>query len=116
MGVIFKDGNELGWIERTSCGSQLVGMLEEFNTMNLSKDPYNLEYQIVHNDMTQTSAAYTLVKYQKEYVDLLHEKNKRTYHGLHNSLDWESDIVFQLDMELFKYKLAKEQEGFKIYG
>lgn len=93
--------NILAFNHTTNCGSQLVGMLEWY-PIESNKEWF---YPLVNN-----------YQYSLDFIDWLHEKNNRIYHGLHNSLDWESDIVFQLDTELFKYKLAKEQERFKIYG
>lgn len=108
---------------KTNCGSQLVCMLEEFYRLSNCRDEYNGEFELVHQDLSQNNWISTEVYYYKQFIDWLHKKNKRTYHGLMigyelfmlNNLQ-APGIVNTVYWNLFDFKNKQSLKGIKVYG
>lgn len=104
-------------VNKTNSGSQLVDMLEDFdNNSYLEVEDYdengNRLFMTYHNDYDYDSQMVEgRDNYSLYYIDWLHEKNKRTYHGL---LLRTEDYNHSLDY--FNFELEQSKKGIKVYG
>lgn len=116
--------------DKTNCGSQLVVMLEGFNT-NIEQIANCIQEQSSLSRKEAVITAHSCLYdelydcnivggYDDSFKDWLHEKNKRTYHGLMEELDnvyefgENGNITENGWYETWKY--YQEVKGIKVYG
>lgn len=105
--------NILAFKHTTNCGSQLVGMLEEFNRKYTNKYDWHSYDVIVHEDMHEGTCRTTLSYLSEDYADWLCGKGYETYHGIKMVSNFSSK---EIDNVLKIFKLNQSGKGINVYG